>query len=47
MKNNEVKKIRITLEYTNPNTHTLVSVFTAIFGVVFMIGLVLLCILWL
>lgn len=46
MMNNEVKKVKVTFEYSNPNTHSVVSVFTAIFGIVFVICLVVFCILW-
>jgi len=39
------KQIKITFEYSNPNTRSIVSVSAAIFGVVFVIGLVVLCVL--
>ena len=42
----ERKQIKVTFEYSNPNTHSVVSVFTAIFGIVFVICLVIFCILW-
>jgi len=44
--NNDVKTVKITFEYSNPNTRPVVSVFAAIFGIVFVIGLIFLCILW-
>lgn len=40
----KTKQIKITFEYTNPNTCSVVSVFTAIFGIVLVLGVVLLCI---
>ena len=42
----ERKHIKVTFEYSNPNTRSVVSVFTAIFGIVFVICLVIFCILW-
>lgn len=46
IKNMKSKKVKVTFEYTNPNTHSVVSVFAAIFGIVFEICLVVFCILW-
>lgn len=40
------KQIKVTFEYSNPNTRSVVSVFTAVFGIVFVICLVIFCILW-
>lgn len=44
MKELKTKKIKITFEYSNPNTKSVVSVATAIFGIVFTICVVVLII---
>lgn len=41
----EQKRLKISFEYSNPNTHPVVSVIVAIFGIVLVIGVIFLCIL--